>query len=162
MIDDDDPEAPDPNEEDAILALIRCPSCNERAPQAKRSSVGRIAFEVASVFFAIAIIALIVGPLPLWGWMVWLVPVIGAIALAFAARAEVRRWRLAARARLVQLRPGTAPPQVAAPLPVAIAQPGVTGTRPRLAPIEAAPPAVVEPTDADEPPQILRHDRDER
>lgn len=136
-------------EEEAILDLIECPSCHAGPPL--RWSVWRIAGEVTSALLVLgSLLAGIFVVVP--GVLFWILPVTALVGFVVGLRLEFQRRALARRARLLRLKPGVVP------LPLAIAQPGVTATRPRLAPIAAAPPTPVEPTDASEPPRFLGGD----
>lgn len=132
----------------AVMELIRCPTCKQRSPAARRASLRRVSVDVVGLTVANGLVlspVLLVVP----GWWRWILPIGGALLLLFTLWTELQRWRHADRARLLQLRAG------ASALPVAIAQPGVTATRPRLAPIDAAPPPPTEPTDARTSPRFL-------
>jgi hypothetical protein len=145
-----------------VLALIACPGCKQRAPGAIGWSIARLTFGLVATGLLVAIVGVVVTlayRLPLW-----VVPLVGLVAIVAGAWTEVGRWREAGRARtrLTDLRPAS--PEKT--LPRAVARQGEARRKetapvagPRSAPVvpvaSVAPPRDPEPPAPGEGPRFL-------
>lgn len=139
-----------------VLTLIKCPSCELRAPHALSWSIGRLAVSLVPALIVAAgggAVAVYV-----WGWPPWVAPILAGLAVVAGFWREVGRWREAGRAhaRLTNLKPGS-PDKT---LPKAIARPRLPSAPPAPDPVvpvaSVAPPRDPEPPAPGEGPRFLR------
>jgi hypothetical protein len=97
-----------------ILRLVKCPTCDQRAPGTVSWSVARALFIGFGLMAAVAVLTKTVP----WEWPPLELVGVGAAAFAIAGAAESRRWLEAKRAR-TQLTGLRVPPGVGIPKAIA-------------------------------------------